>query len=553
MEDRPNRACCVPGEDPLSDRSDRTQSGQPADLYRSTFEEAAVGIAHVAPDGSWLRVNRMVSEITGYSARELLGGSFQQITHPDDLSLDLAQVQMLLSGETSRYVIDKRYVRKNGSHVWVSLTVTLIRDLDGAPEFFVAVIQDISARKQMEASQLESEARFRAIFDSAVEAIAIIDSAGTVESVNPGVQRMFGYSPEEVVGRNVKMLMPAPVAREHDAHLDRYRSGGRAAIIGIGREVQGLRKDGSSIALDLSVAEWTLDGRTYFTGMMRDITPRKAAEAALRKSEERLLALQNEYAHLARVNEMGEMAAAIAHEINQPLTAIVNYLGAGKYAIAEGFGDETLAEAEEMMTQASQQALRAGDIVRRLREFVGKGTGERRVEAIDTLVDAGGRLGLIDAAANGIAVERVAGAGGAEVYVDPVQIQQVIVNLVRNAQDALVTLPQGRVRRLTIATREIIDEKAVEIRVADTGPGIADEIRAGLFEPFVTSKPSGMGMGLSVCRRLVEAHGGTIGLEASDGQGATFTLRLPLSANDQANTSAVLSRTRGAATLPLRK
>lgn len=537
----------------LSDRSNRTEPEQPADLYRSTFEEAAVGIAHVAPDGSWLRVNRMVSEITGYSARELLGGSFQQITHPDDLSLDLAQVQMLLSGETSRYVIDKRYVRKNGSHVWVSLTVTLIRDLDGAPEFFVAVIQDISARKQMEASQLESEARFRAIFDSAVEAIAIIDSAGTVESVNPGVQRMFGYSPEEVVGRNVKMLMPAPVAREHDAHLDRYRSGGRAAIIGIGREVQGLRKDGSSIALDLSVAEWTLDGRTYFTGMMRDITPRKVAEAALRNSEERLLALQNEYAHLARVNEMGEMAAAIAHEINQPLTAIVNYLGAGKYAVAEGFGEEALAEAEEVMTHASQQALRAGDIVRRLREFVGKGTGERRVEAIDTLVDAGSRLGLIDAAANGIAVERVAGAGGAEVYVDPVQIQQVIVNLVRNAQDALVTLPQGRVRRLTIATREITDEKAVEIRVADTGPGIADEVRAGLFEPFVTSKPSGMGMGLSVCRRLVEAHGGTIELEASEGQGTTFTLRLPLSANDQANTSAVLSRTRGEATLPLRK
>lgn len=553
MEDRPNRACCVPGEDPLSDRSDRTEPEQPSDLYRSTFEEAAVGIAHVAPDGRWLRVNRMVSEITGYGAGELLGGSFQQITHPDDLSLDLAQVQMLLRGETSRYVIDKRYVRKNGSHVWVSLTVTLIRDFDDAPDFFVAVIQDITARKQIEASQLESEARFRAIFDSAVEAIAIIDSSGTVESVNPGVQRMFGYSPEEVVGRNVKLLMPAEVAREHDAYLDRYRSDGRPAIIGIGREVQGRRKDGSTIALDLSVAEWALDGRTYFTGMMRDLTPRRAAEAALRISEERLLALQKEYAHLARVNEMGEMAAAIAHEINQPLTAIVNYLGAGKYAIAESSGEEALAEAEEMMTQASQQALRAGDIVRRLREFVGKGTGERRVEAIDTLVDAGSRLGLIDAAANGIAVERVAGAGGAEVYVDPVQIQQVIVNLIRNAQDALVTLPQGRTRRLTIATREITDEKAVEIRVADTGPGIADEIRADLFEPFVTSKPSGMGMGLSVCRRLVEAHGGTIGLEASDGQGTTFALRLPLSANDQANTSAVLSRTRGAATLPLRK
>ncbi|MBB4841283.1 two-component system sensor kinase FixL [Sphingomonas kyeonggiensis] len=500
---------------------------QSTDIYRSTFEIAAVGIAHVAPDGRWLRVNHAVCEITGYSSDELLHGSFQQITHPDDLSLDLAQVSMLLAGKTNGYRIDKRYIRRDGSLVWVSLTVTLLRHADGAPNFFVAVIKDISARKQAEASRLESEARFRAIFDSAVEAIAIIDATGTIESVNPGVERMFGYTPAELVGRNVTILMPAAIAREHDRYLERYRAGAPPAIIGIGREVFGRRKDGSSIPLDLSVAEWELDGRRYFTGMMRDLTPRKIAESALQRSEERFFALQSEYAHLARVNDMGEMAAAIAHEINQPLTAIVNYLGAGMYAVAGGPDENALKEIEEIMAQASQQALRAGEIVRRLREFIGKGTGERQIVKIDALIEAGSRLALIDAAANGIAVERVSNTDGALVHVDPIQLQQVLVNILRNAQDALVTLPRGQERKLTIMTRTL-DGNEVEIWIGDTGPGIAPEVRAALFDPFVTSKPAGMGMGLSVCRRLMEAHGGTIRLQETGSSGTIFALKLPV-------------------------
>ncbi|RYD96677.1 MAG: PAS domain S-box protein [Sphingomonadales bacterium] len=391
----------------------------------------------------------------------------------------------------------------------------------------MVVIQDIGDRKHVEANLIDSEARYRAIFDSAVEAIAVIDSRGVIQSINPAAQRIFGYAPAELVGKNVSTLMPQRIAREHDAYLDRYRTTHNRAIIGIGREVEGMRKDGTALSIDLSVAEWERAGQTFFTGIMRDITPRREAEAALRASEERLRSLQNEYAHLARVNEMGEMAAAIAHEINQPLTAIVNNLNAGLYAGEKGFSPGAFEEAQEVMSAASAQALRAGEIVRRLREFVGKSTGERRVEAIDTLVDAASGLALIDAAANGIHIERVSAAKGVEVRVDTVQIQQVIVNLLRNAMDALMAAPDQHERRITIATGVLEASGAVQIRIADNGPGIPEELRTTVFEPFFTSKPKGMGMGLSVCRRLIEAHNGSIELEPADNCGAAFCLNLP--------------------------
>lgn len=502
-------------------------AGMPDASFEASFEQAAVGIAHVAPDGRWLRVNRACSEITGYAREELLAGTFQRITHPEDLERDLAHVQRLLAGEADDYAMDKRYIRKDGSITWVNLAVTLIRDTAGEPDFFVAVIQDISDRKAVAASLVESEAQYRAIFDSAVEAIAVIDAAGVIQSINPAVQRIFGYNPEELVGANVRTLMPQMIAREHDGYLDRYRTTGKRAIIGIGREVEGMHKDGRRIWVELSVAEWQLEGQSFFTGIMRDITPRRAAESALRQSEERLRTLQNEYAHLARVNEMGEMAAAIAHEINQPLAAIVNYLNAGLYATAEGFNRGTFTEAEEVMSEAAGQALRAGEIVRRLREFVGKTTGERRVEAIDTLVDAAGGLALIDAAPSGIKVERTSCAEGAEVKVDAVQIQQVVVNILRNAVDSLTASPPGQPRQIAIATSVDDASGMVEIRIADSGPGVPADLRARIFEPFFTSKSKGMGMGLSVCRRLIEAHGGSIVLEEATGGGASFLLKLP--------------------------
>lgn len=365
-------------------------------------------------------------------------------------------------------------------------------------------------------------AEYRAIFDSAVEAMAVIDAAGTVQSVNPAVERIFGYAPRELIGNNIRMLMPPEIGGHHDDHLSRYRQTGIRAVIGIGREVMGRRKDGSVFPLDLSVAEWQRGGETFFTGIMRDVSARHAAESKLRASEERLRLLQHEFAHLARVNEFGEMAEAIADEINQPLTAIVNYLSVGLFAA----GDDGEGEAEQLMRQASDQALRAGDMVRRIREFVEHGHGVRTVWRADGLVDSAMALALVDARSSGIIVEREAGAGDAVVEVDSAQIRQVLVNLLRNAVEAMADNDSPGGARVTISTG-LRPDGAVEFAISDTGPGLSPEVREKLFQTFFTTKANGMGLGLSVCRRLIEAHGGTIEADSAPGTGATFRFQLP--------------------------
>ncbi|MDV3456836.1 PAS domain S-box protein [Sphingomonas sp. HF-S4] len=499
----------------------------PCDPFVATFALAAVGIAHVGLDGRWLRVNRTCCEITGCTEEELLQGRFQEITHPDDLGSDLENIERLLSGKGRHYSMEKRYVRRDGSLIWVNLSVTLVSKPDGAPDFFISLITDISRAKALEADLIASEARYRSIFDAAVEAMAVIDHQGSIQSVNPAVERIFGYQPEELVGRNIKVLLPRAIAAKHDGYLERYRRTGVPGIIGKGRDVEGRRKDGTLVALDLSVAQWTHDDRTYFTGTMRDVSKRRATEAALLQSRDDLQSLQTEYAHLARVTEMGEMASAIAHEINQPLTAIANNLNAGLYAIEACDAIEASAEARIVMKAAADQAIRAGLIIRRLREFVGKTTGERRLEAITPLIEAARDLALIDAPAHGIEVEMADDGQDLHATIDAIQLKQVLVNLLRNAVDALLTLPKGAQRKIRIATGLSDIAGQFHITLSDTGPGIPDRLRQSIFEPFFTSKSHGMGMGLSVCQRLVEAHGGTIMLEPTK-LGASFRVSLPL-------------------------
>lgn len=637
--------------------------------FKATFDQAAVGIAHLAPNGVVIRANPQLCEIAGRPCEQLIGHSFDAFTHPDDIAQEQSRRQALLSGKQDRYASEYRCVRADGSPLWISVTISLVRDEHGAPDLFLVIAKDIAERKRAEAQLLSGEAQYRAIHDSAIEAIAVIDASGRIQSVNPATRRIFGYENREMIGQNVSMLMPGAMASAHDDHLDRYRRTGKRAIIGIGREVEGRRKDGSVFPLDLSVAEWQDGGVTFFTGIMRDITTRKQAETelaegearfrltqeavragnwetdlvtlrttlsresmrlfgveqsasgsfaqgeltaladpvdaarmrgqfersvaegkrldaimrialpngqshwiqligqpqydeagmplrmtgliidvterrkiqlALRESEEKLRSLQNDFAHLARVNELGELAAAIAHEINQPLTAITNYMNVGRLALAalesgEGDTDAARTEAREVTELAAAQALRAGEIVRRLRSFVAKGTGARRAEPIDEIVDTAMALSLVDAQLAGIIVDRHGGAGQAMVNVEAIQIQQVLVNLLRNAIDALVQLPDADLRQLTIATKLLNAGETVEVMVRDSGPGILPEVLARLFEPFVTSKADGMGMGLSLSRRLIEAHGGSIEVESLPGRGATFRFSLPVMRSDRSD------------------
>lgn len=491
--------------------------------FQATFDQAAVGMAHLGPDGRWLKVNKQLCRITGYSEKEF-DGTRLEITHPDDIKEDDRLRAKLLSGKLDGYKKEKRYIRKDGEPIWVNVTISAVRGQGDRPDFLVAVIEDIEERKRTQRELQSGEAQYKAIFDSAVEAIAVIDEHGVIQSTNPATLTMFGYSQKQLLGSNIAMLMPAPIAKKHDGYLSRYRETGKRAIIGFGREVEGRRSDGTIFPLDLSVAEWMSDGQRFFTGIMRDISARKVAEEGLRASEDNLRLLQNEFAHLSRVNDMGEMAAAIAHEINQPLTAISNFLNAARLEAArDHLGPERI---DDLMRLAAEQAVRAGQIVRRLRDFVGKGDGSREVRKVGELLDAAIGIALVDAAARGIEVERGRQGDSCLVEADMIQMQQVIVNLLRNAVDAMDGNGPADEKRIMVATSPV--GGSVEIRVADSGPGIAADMADHLFEPFMTSKASGMGMGLSVCRRLVEAHEGSIDVDPEAEGGAAFRVLLPV-------------------------
>jgi two-component system sensor kinase FixL len=362
----------------------------------------------------------------------------------------------------------------------------------------------------------EREAHLQSILGTLPDGLIVIDERGRIQSFSGVAERLFGWTQSEAVGRNVSLLMPSPDLAGHDGYLARYIAGGEPRIIGSAREVMAVRRDGASFPIELSVGEIWVGGRRFFTGFVRDLSERREAEA-------RLQDLQSELAHMSRLTAMGEMATALAHELNQPLAAITNYLRGSQRLLEKGDPAETprLADA---LAKAGDQALRAGEVVRRLRGFVGRGETERRLEKVSDLVEAASALALVGVEASGVCVRLELDPRADLVLADRVQIQQVLVNLLRNAVEAMRGAAAAELRVRTAAGAEGF----VAISVTDTGPGVSDAIQDRLFEPFMTTKKDGMGVGLSICRTIVEAHGGTIWARNDEGAGATFAFTLPL-------------------------
>jgi two-component system sensor kinase FixL len=360
----------------------------------------------------------------------------------------------------------------------------------------------------------EREAHLRSILDTAPEAMIVINADGIVQSYGLSAERMFGWGPDDVRGRNISMLMPEPFRSQHDRYLQRYLSTGEKRIIGIGRIVVGVRKDGSTFPMELAVGEVGAGDARVFTGFVRDLTER-------RENEARLQELQAEVVHISRLSAMGEMASALAHELNQPLSAIANYLNGARKLIGRGAASE--AKVIEAVEKAADQAIRAGDIIRRLRDFLARGEGERRVESLAKVVHEACHLALVGAKQSNVEVSYRMDPHRDRVIVDKVQIQQVIVNLVRNALDAMHEQGSGQI---DVATS--VQQGMATVSITDTGPGVDPQAATRLFQPFVTTKSAGMGVGLSICRTIVESHGGRIWTEPNPGGGAVFRFTVPL-------------------------
>jgi two-component system, LuxR family, sensor kinase FixL len=494
-------------------------------LFRAVVEAALDPIVVIDRSGAIRSVNKATERVFGYSAAELHGKNVRMLMpQPYAGEHDAYLADYLRTGDKKIIGIgrDVSGQRKDGTAFPMYLAVG---EAEVAGEtIFVGIIRDISERKASELAQRETELRLRSILDTVPDGIVVIDERGIVQSFSPAAERLFGYTASEVVGHNVNILMPSPYQEGHGSYLDRYMHTGERRIIGIGRVVVGLRKTGETFPMELQVGEFRFAGGRFFTGFVRDLTEQQEAKR-------RIQDLQSELLHASRLSVMGQMASTMAHELNQPLTAVVNYLEAARHLLAGGSAAERVGG---LIERAVSQAERAGEVIRKLRQFVGKGETERRIESLNKLVEEALALALVGARQSGVRVTLDLDRTLPPVLVDSVQIQQVVLNLVRNAIEAMAVVER---RELTIATRAMADGMA-EVEVVDSGPGIAPELADRLFQPFVTTKKTGMGLGLSICREIVEAHHGRLTAAPNPSGGTIFRLTLPMPPEEKSEEAA---------------
>ena len=411
-------------------------------------------------------------------------------------------------------------MKASGVAHWVRLRGSLVKDQEGMPRHLSGIALDIDEEKQLEEALRTRERHLQSILETIPDAMIVIDGNGIMQFFSSAAERQFGYSEQEAIGQNVSILMPNPDRSRHDGYMARYRSTGERHIIGIGRIVTGQRKDGTTFPMHLSIGEMQSGGMPYFTGFVRDLTEHQQTQARLQE-------LQSELVHVSRLSAMGEMASALAHELNQPLAAISNYMRGSRRLLAAS-SDPNRPKLENALDRAAEQAIRAGQIIRRLRDFVSRGESEKRVESLSKLIEEAGALGLTGAREQGVQLRFNLNPDHDLVLVDRVQVQQVLVNLFRNALEAMAQSPQ---RELIAANTQAADDM-IEIEVSDTGSGFRENVKQNLFQTFFTTKETGMGVGLSISRSIIEAHGGRMWAEANPSGGATFRFTLPAASSE---------------------
>ena len=476
----------------------------------ASSEDAIVGktLAGIVTD--W---NQAAETVFGYSAAEILGRPIALLLLPGQEDEEADILRRIARGERIDH-FETRRKRKDGEIIDVSVSVSPVFDRQGEIVGASKIARDITAAKRAQQLLMEREAHLQSVLNTVPDAMVVIDPRGIIQSISATAETLFGYTAGEAIGRNVSMLMPEPYRSGHDGYLARYMTTGERRIIGIGRVVVGCRRDGTTFPMELAVGEVRLGERRLFTGFVRDLTERQ-------ETQRRLQDLQEELLHMARFTALGEMASTLAHELNQPLTAVASYLNGARRLIDGGKPDD-LPMIRGAIESAAEQALRAGQIIRRLREFVSRGESDYVPEDMRRLVEEACALALVGAKEAGVHFTLRFDNDLPPVLADKIQIQQVLVNLIRNAIEAM---QQTETRELTVSV-SASDANMAQISVRDTGSGITPEILPQLFQPFVTSKPHGMGVGLSISRTIAESHGGRLWAEPGPDRGTIFHLTL---------------------------
>ena len=434
---------------------------------------------------------------------------------PKDLAVIREMLAEAVARQAAHFSFHYRLHRPDGTAAAIEGSCRCFYDGKGRLVRTVGINRDVTERERHEAALEASRAQLQSILETVPDAMIVINERGRIERFSAAAERLFGYRAHDVIGRNVAMLMPPSHAEAHDNYLARYRRTGEPRMIGQTRTLCARRVDGTEIPIELSAGEAWVDGKRIFTGFIRDISDRVAAE-------ERMEQIHAEYAHSARLNAMGEMAAALAHELNQPLAAIGNFLGAAEQTLLQSGKNRPVIETLE---RANTQVMRTGEIIRRLRDFMAKRDVELHVEDLTQVVHDAVALAFVGQfhvqAQYDIAPE------AQMIIADRVQVQQVLVNVLRNAAEAVRDLPADR--RTVILTARPIEDALAEVTVADDGPGFSRSLLANLRAPFLSTKGGrSMGIGLSISRRIVEAHGGTLSIGNKQAGGAIISFTLPL-------------------------
>jgi PAS domain S-box-containing protein len=486
--------------------------------YRAIFDNPVIGIriSSVADGGRIVEANLAYQKMLGYSAVELRQLTLFDVTHPEDREINRQLYVEMKAGRRSSYQIEKRYVRKDGSVFWGRLTAHPLRGTSGPTHLHIGLVEDVSEHRRAQEALKESTEKLRAVLDAALDGIVLIDPAGSIQMVNPAVKKLFGYPPEELLGQNVSILMPSPWQQEHDGYLANYLETGEARIIGIGRQVEGRRRDGSAFPLELAVSEVRYGDELFFLGTLHDVTERLRLEAEIRQAQ--------------KMEAIGRLAGGVAHDFNTLLGTIRGYSEMLLGALPR---DEAIRRPVEQIHRA---ALRGAQLTRQLLVF------SRRQEVQAQMVDMEKLLVDVEVMLDRLIGEDVELTRQVEtrlgqVWGDPGELHQVILNLIVNACDAM---PSGGALSLSLNNLQADREIAIEggrlppgpyvlLQVADNGMGMDDEVRKRIFEPFFTTKEpgKGTGLGLSTVHAIIKRGKGGIAVESQPDSGTTFRIYLP--------------------------